>query len=106
MVSRLQIEKRTVGKMIVLYCQKKHYSENLCPDCMEIQLYALQRLDRCVYGNNKPACKKCSVHCYNPVMQKKIRNIMRFSGPLMLWYHPIYAIVHLFQKLTAKNTGQ
>ena len=36
-----------------------------------------------------------SVHCYQPQMREQIRQVMRYSGPRMLLYHPVLAIWHL-----------
>ena len=32
--------------------------------------YAVKRLDRCVFGAEKPACKQCPVHCYQPAKRE------------------------------------
>ena len=57
--------------------------------------YSEERLDRCQFGNGKPTCRKCPVHCYKPDMREMIREVMRFSGPRMIFRHPIAAIRHL-----------
>ena len=57
--------------------------------------YSEERLDRCKFGNGKPTCRKCPVHCYKPDMGEMIREVMRFSGPRMIFHHPIAAIRHL-----------
>ena len=31
-------------------------------------------------------------------MRDKIREVMRFSGPRMILYHPIEAIIHMFDR--------
>ena len=51
--------------------------------------YAQKRLDGCKFGDDKPACTKCKVHCYQSVMRERIRIVMRFSGPFMPLVHPI-----------------
>jgi hypothetical protein len=30
-------------------------------------------------------------------MRRKIKQVMRYSGPLMLFYHPVLAIKHLMR---------
>lgn len=37
----------------------------------------------------------CKVHCYKPEVREQIRQVMRFSGPRMLLYHPVLAVWHL-----------
>lgn len=88
-------EKRVVEKMIRLYCRKKEHNAELCAGCSELLTYACQRLERCRFDDQKPSCKRCPVHCYKPEMRAKIREVMRFSGPRMMLYHPIAAIKHL-----------
>lgn len=82
--------------MIHIYCAAKHgYKKSLCPDCSALNEYAQKRLERCRFGEDKPNCKNCPVHCYRPDMKEKIQNIMRFSGPRMLFRSPILSIIHL-----------
>lgn len=89
-------EKRTVARMIRLYCKKKHGTrEKLCPDCEALSQYAAQRSDKCPFMETKTFCSNCRVHCYKPEMREKIREVMRFSGPRMIFYHPIMAIRHV-----------
>ena len=57
--------------------------------------YATRRLDRCVFGDDKPTCANCAVHCYNAPMREAVRNVMRYAGPRMLLRHPVLAIAHL-----------
>ena len=51
-------------------------------------VYAQKRLDKCVFGEEKPACKQCPVHCYQPAKREEMKQIMRWAGPRM---HPILA---------------
>ena len=91
-------EKRTVAYMIALYCRKKHGQHTeLCPECQQLKEYAHLRLDKCQFGDNKPACKRCTVHCYKKDMRAQIRKVMRFSGPRMLIYYPLDFLKHHFQ---------
>jgi len=97
MSNRLVREKATVQMMIELYCKAHHHSEGkLCLACQELAEYAMTRLAHCKFGESKPTCSKCTVHCYKPEMRKRIKEIMRYSGPRMIYTHPIAAIRHLF----------
>ncbi len=90
-------EKRIVEEMIILYCRKKHKTKHLCNECKELLDYAKIRSDKCPFMENKTFCSNCKLHCYKSAMQKKIKEVMRFSGPRMLIYHPILAIKHLIE---------
>ena len=102
-MSRIEEEKRVVEQMIRLYCRKCEGHDELCPSCKELLDYAHSRLERCRYGEHKPTCKKCPVHCYRPNMKERIRMVMRWSGPRMIIYHPIAAIQHLIREIIARR---
>jgi len=94
---RLDREYRTIRAMIEIYCRDFHNSRNgLCEECQKIEEYAKLRLMNCPFSEEKPVCAKCPVHCYKPDMRRKVKEIMRYSGPKMLMHHPILAIRHLF----------
>ena len=76
--SKVEQEKKIVADMIALYCRKVHRSRELCPECKALTEYAMRRSDLC------------------PQKEDKIRRVMRFSGPRMLFYHPIAALRHLY----------
>jgi len=104
MSNRLEREKTTVQIMLRLYCKDHHHSVGgLCSECQELSDYAMNRLTHCKFGESKPTCVKCTVHCYRSVMRKRIIEIMRYSGPKMLFAHPIAAIRHLMDG--RKNTN-
>ena len=96
--ARREREKRMVSEMIALYCKKKHGTKGeLCPDCAALDAYARLRAEKCPFMETKTFCSNCRVHCYKPEMRDKIREVMRFSGPRMLFHHPIMAIRHLIE---------
>ena len=93
---RARRELRTVGAMIAIYCRENHgATEGLCADCQVLEDYARQRVDRCPLLADKPTCVNCPIHCYKPAMKERIRVVMRFAGPRMLWRHPFLAVSHL-----------
>jgi hypothetical protein len=92
---RLAQEKQVVQTMISLYCRKQHHGKHLCASCSELLRYAHERIERCPEGVHKPFCSQCTIHCYEPKQRKQIRQVMRFSGPQMLFYHPVMALRHL-----------
>lgn len=93
---RMQREQRTVERMIELYCRDHHQpAPLLCDECRELRDYARLRLERCPFQENKTTCGNCPIHCYKQEMREKIREVMRYSGPRMIWRHPLLAIGHL-----------
>ena len=95
-----QKEQRVVDEMIRLHCRKHHVKEErqaggLCPVCQELSDYARMRSQKCPFMKEKTFCANCKVHCYKPEKREQIREVMRFSGPRMLIYHPGLAVWHL-----------
>ncbi|MFA6807949.1 MAG: nitrous oxide-stimulated promoter family protein [Eubacteriales bacterium] len=89
-------EKTTVEKMINIYCKKNHSTHNVrCHDCEELYQYSIGKIEKCIFGENKPVCSKCKINCYKPDMREAIKKVMRFSGPKMLFKHPILTLYHL-----------
>jgi hypothetical protein len=98
-MSRIKEEQQVVEMMIRLYCRRKEGNKELCPSCTELLQYAHARLGRCKFGENKTTCRKCPVHCYRPQMKERIREVMRWAGPRMMWHHPIAAVKHMLREL-------
>ena len=98
-------EKTMVSEMIALYCRKNHGTEKeqLCEDCAALEAYARLRSDKCPFMETKSFCSNCRVHCYRPEMREKIRLVMRFSGPRMLFHHPVMAIRHVIESKKEKK---
>lgn len=104
--SKREREKKTVVMMIRLYCRKKHGSKELCPECEALIQYAMIRSDKCPFMETKTFCSNCRVHCYKPEMREKIRAVMRFSGPRMIFSHPVMAVRHVMEsRLERKRTS-
>lgn len=88
-------EKKTIEVMVGMYCAGNHGTKTmLCPECAELLDYAMKRLDKCQFGAKKPACSKCTVHCYSPSMRERVRATMKYAGPRMVIKHPMLAIFH------------
>jgi hypothetical protein len=88
-------EQRTLEAMMLMYCRHHHGGEDLCADCSQLAEYSQRRLERCVFGDEKPTCANCVVHCYKADMRERIRVMMRWAGPRMVLRHPILAFMHM-----------
>lgn len=86
---------------MVLYCHAKHGSQGdqLCDACDELHEYAMLRIRKCPYKENKPACASCPIHCYQRIRREEMKTVMRYSGPRMLRRHPVMAIFHILDGL-------
>ena len=94
-----------IPTMIKMYCHGNHHTkgDEVCEECKELTEYALFRLSKCPFKKNKGFCSFCSIHCYKPDMQEKIKKVMRYSGPKMTFTHPIFAFNHVYQMLKYKK---
>ncbi|MBM3713435.1 MAG: nitrous oxide-stimulated promoter family protein [Actinobacteria bacterium] len=104
MSDKIDCYKITVRLMIALYCRHNHSTGKnngiaVCSECMELKNYSEMKLDSCIFGEGKPACSKCTIHCYKPLMREKIKTVMKYSGPRMLFKHPVISARYLYQKL-------
>jgi len=89
-------ELETIRAMFRIYCGDHHARRAVdCDDCAPLLDYATRRLVRCVFGREKPTCANCTVHCYTASMRVRIKDVMRYAGPRMMWRHPLLAIDHL-----------
>lgn len=97
---RITREKDTLQAMLTLYCAAHHRGTALCADCHGLLDYAMTRLDRCPYHEHKPTCAKCPIHCYAPAMRTRIRGVMRYAGPRMLFTHPVLMVRQILDGFT------
>jgi hypothetical protein len=99
MSNNLTDEKKTIRYMIEIYCRGEHKASFLCNECVDLLNYAVTRLDKCPLDKSKVTCNKCKIHCYEPKQREKIREVMKYSGPRMLYRHPISAIKHMRKEI-------
>lgn len=93
-------ELQTIAAMVGMYCRGHDHDrqQQLCASCSELLEYATRRLERCMFGDAKPTCANCMVHCYGADMREQIRVVMQWAGPRMLLRHPIKALLHLLHQ--------
>lgn len=95
----MEREFKTVAFMINIFCHGQHgRKEGLCPECTELLDYVAVRLEKCPFRENKPKCSKCPVHCYKKDMREKIKAVMKYSGPRMLYRHPVLTGRHFLSQ--------
>lgn len=99
MTPRLDAERRTFEIMVRLYCRHKEGNASLCDGCRALIDYAGGRLSRCPFGEDKPTCRLCKVHCYSKDMKRRVCEVMRYAGPRMVLYHPLLAIRHVLREM-------
>ncbi|WP_026624939.1 nitrous oxide-stimulated promoter family protein [Eggerthia catenaformis] len=98
-------EIRVVEEMIKLYCRRH---DDYCYGVMseEYRLlfeYAKERIEHCPFMETKTFCSQCQVHCYQMKQKEMIRKVMRYSGPRLLFYHPLMTVNHGFVTILGKR---
>ena len=126
MPDRIADEKKVVALMIRMYCrrhcrQQGHNGKNsqtsqtsrttdtdqtARTDARHTTHGLCRRLDSCRFGNGKPSCRKCPVHCYRADMRERIRTVMRWAGPRMIFHHPLAATRHLLRELRSPEPAK
>ena len=102
---RIQRERKTVKSMITVYCKANHRSKTIpCTKCSNLIEYTDMKLKKCPFKDKKPTCARCTVHCYKEPERSTIKKIMRFSGPRMLYHHPLLALYHIIDGI--KHTSK
>jgi hypothetical protein len=95
-----RLELKTMQRMLQIYCSGQHRTAaaELCADCRQLLKYAGQRLDKCPFGEDKPVCSQCPVHCYQPDVREQVKRVMRYSGPKMLARSSILTVRYMYRK--------
>ncbi len=99
----LEQERKTLQTMLQIYCKHHHDSDSLCDACNDLLAYAEQRLSKCPFGEEKPSCRRCEIHCYAADMRQRIAAVMRFSGPRMALRDPVGTVRHLLRTTTRQS---
>lgn len=55
------------------------------------------------FMETKTFCANCKVHCYKKDMIERIQEVMKFSGPRMLFHRPGMAIRHVIETRKEKR---
>ena len=96
---RYRRELLTLQRMIEIHCADHHApAGRLCLPCQGLLDYADARLRHCPWGDSKPQCTRCTIHCYRAAEKEQAREVMRYAGPRMPWRHPILAIRHVLDR--------
>lgn len=80
-------EKETVSMMIDIRYKGSEEGEAL-------KAYACSRIDKCPFMAEKTFCSQCRVQCYGQKEREQIREVMKYSGPRMLFRKPGMVIRH------------
>ncbi|MDO5291481.1 MAG: nitrous oxide-stimulated promoter family protein [bacterium] len=100
---KLQREINVIETMVKIYCKGNHdHKEGLCSECNELLEYAKLRASKCPFMEEKTFCNNCRVHCYKPEMRAKVKEVMKYAGPRMLFVKPHLVVLHGYYSLKTK----
>ncbi|HBO34614.1 MAG TPA: nitrous oxide-stimulated promoter family protein [Anaerolineaceae bacterium] len=100
----LQQEQATIASMTRLFCKAKHNTQtSLCEDCQDLLAYAQERVARCLFLPDKPVCARCPVHCYQAPYRERVREVMRYAGPRLMFKDPIAVVRHFRMMMRADS---
>lgn len=92
-----------IETMIRIYCDGncgvKSDKQTLCVDCQELLDYAKHRLENCPRTSTRTSCGRCDTPCYREPYKQKIRLVMKYAGPRMVFKHPIKTVKYVIDHL-------
>jgi hypothetical protein len=102
-----RMEQKTLQSMLKIYCHGCHQAKpgSLCAECQQLFAYAQERLDRCPFGENKPVCSQCTVHCYRAAERERVKKVMAYAGPRMPTRHPWLTLRYMYRQRHKKPPG-
>lgn len=85
-----------------IYCKAHHQGTEqdeagLCPSCREAVESTFARAANCP-NHQTNNCEDCEVKCQRGDAQKRIKQIMRYSAPRMIFCHPLMTLEYLRKK--------
>lgn len=85
-------EKAVVALMIKIYAQQH---DDIVAN--KLLAYVNERIDKCPLMAKKIFCSRCKIHCYQTYYRQQIKKVMRYSGPRLIFYHPLLVIKHMMK---------
>lgn len=106
MASNADKDRKTLEAIGLIYCRAHHESASkdeagLCPSCREAVDATLERAQNCP-NDHDGNCQDCDIKCQRGEAQERIKRIMRYSAPRMLFRHPLMTFEYLRKKLRAR----
>ena len=87
------------------YCKGNHAGRakdaaGMCPECRGAIEQTLARAEACPHGH-EGTCQDCATPCQRGEAQQRIKAIMRYAAPRMMFRHPLMALGYLRKKAKA-----
>ncbi len=101
-----QQEAHTVACMIQIYCRGRHRKKQLCPSCQELLEITRLHLSECPPEDDRPFFSSHTIQCFKPEQREEIEQMLGYSGPRLLWHHPMIAIRYMVTMSYEKGRGR
>ena len=105
MRERVDKDRKTLETIGRIYCDAHHEgpkdASRLCPMCRETVNATLARTQACPFDHTGN-CQDCTVHCQRGEAQERIREMMRYSAPRMVFRHPLMTADYLRKKISMR----
>lgn len=100
---RIQRDLRTLQAMGSIYCGAHHAgvskdAAGLCEECAATIKFTHDRASACPY-DHRGNCKDCAIKCNRGDQKERIKAIMRYAAPRMLFKHPLMTLEYVVKKL-------
>ena len=63
-------------------------------DAQQLKDYCAKRIEKCPRMAEKTFCSACPIHCYRNKEREQIKDVMKYSGPRMVFSHPVLVMKH------------
>lgn len=99
-------DRRTLEAIGRIYCHGNHAhmakdAAGLCLQCRCAVESTLARTIACPNGH-EGNCQDCRIHCQRGEAQERIRKIMHYAAPRMVFRHPIMTAHYLRKKFHSR----
>lgn len=88
------------GYSLVSLMIEKYYDKHkdLAYEKEDLLSYVEKKLSLCPHGDDKPFCSSCKIHCYDEIHRARIKKVMKYMGPRMIFYAPKQSLKHFLEK--------
>ena len=104
-MSNTEKDRRILEAIGRIYCKGNHAGRakdaaGMCPECRGVIEQTLARAEACPHGH-EGNCQDCATPCQRGEAQQRIKAIMRYAAPRMMFRHPLMALDYLRKKAKA-----
>lgn len=101
--ARIKRDLRTLQAIGSIYCAAHHVDapknpHGMCAECAATIAFTHDRASNCPNGHTGN-CADCAIKCNRGEQQQRIKAIMKYAAPRMLFKHPLMTLEYALKKL-------